>query len=123
MEQASQKSLLVTVLVFISLAIVLFFANEQYGFLNKKTPAEAIYKTCLRKMEDKTCSIMSGPELNILSDKSKSIMIAGFGEMDIELYRGLRQNPLYMCQNILTACQKDSAESLCRFGSLLYKHN
>ena len=123
MEETSQKSLIITVVVFLGLAIVLFFANKQYGFLSKKNPAEVIYKTCLKKMEDKTCSIMSGPELNILSNKSKSIMIAGFGEMDIELYRGLRQNPLYMCQNILTACQKDSSESLCRFGSLLSKRN
>lgn len=121
LQSTSQRSLFITGILFFCLAIVVYFANRQYGFLVKADPAEVIYKTCLKKMEDKSCSIMSGPELNILPDNSKAIMIAGFGEMDIQLYRGLRQNPLYMCENILTACRKDSAESLCRFGSLLYK--
>ena len=114
------KSVLIVVLTL--LIILMCFIHFKYRvfdsyFLSKN---ETIYINCRKHMKNNTCSIMAGPETQFLAADAKTVLIAGFGDMNIELYRGLRNNPIFMCEHIKTACSIDSGEEMCRLGTLLY---
>lgn len=99
-----------------------YYYSTRYGGgpQSPVTQADRLKLKCLKQMQDKTCSIMSGPSENELPENAKNVLIAGYGELEVSAYKALRANPLNMCEHIYNACSSSEKDDLCRLGRVLY---
>ncbi len=118
-------SILGTRKIIVSIYIIIILSGLIYGLSNysnvfeKTTASEKIYKSCLISMKNKTCFIMLGPKSDLLGVADGQVLIAGVGQVDLKIYRSIRDNP-QMCEDIKSACQENLNAPVCRLADSLY---
>lgn len=80
----------------------------------------AVYVNCLAAMRDATCAVMRGQSLDTLPEDTRSVLIAGVGAVDAEIYRTLRGRGDSMCALVRAECTERAAGPLCRTAVSLY---
>ncbi len=105
---------------FMIVATPLLISLTLYMFLRENvSPQKRIYNNCLTKMSQGECLIMhNAPNL---PPNVKQIFISGYGSMDADIYRNLRNQGPQMCQTILNSCSQSMDTDICKIGKSLYQ--
>lgn len=75
---------------------------------------------CTQAMIATTCRVMQGPARSQLPQNTSTVLVAGLGPIDANLYRKLREQGDSMCQHLVSVCEQNWHGNTCLTARSLY---
>ncbi len=109
-------------LIFLVFTILITSCNQrsEKEIDTKQTAILELRARCSQAMVANTCRVMQSVSPALIPEGANTVMVAGVGRIDAELYKQLRSNSDSMCEAISRSCELSWDSESCKTARALY---